>query len=151
AERLLRDCRTMGTMLRNLLEAAVASEVAERRELVNVEAVVRDAVARAHGVVESKGIEIVVGDLPSIGAEQQKIYHVFENLLSNACKYVGDKSNPRIEIGGKETPDGVEYYVRDNGVGIETSQLIRTFQLYHRAPDQMVGGQAQQGHGIGLA
>ncbi len=151
AERLLRDCRLMGTMLRNLLEAATASEVAERRELVSVDAVVRDAVARAHGVVESKGIDIVVGDLPPLEAQQQPMYHVFENLLSNACKYVGDKAAPRIEIGGRATADGVEYYVRDNGVGIEGSQLTRIFQLYHRAPDQVVAGQVQQGHGIGLA
>ena len=45
----------------------------------------------------------------------------------------------------------MQYYVRDNGVGIEPSQLSRIFQLYHRAPDQMVAGQLQQGHGIGLS
>lgn len=151
AERLLRDCRLMGTMLRNLLEAVTASEVAERRELVDVDTVVREAVARAHGVIETKGIEVVVGVLPPIEAEQQKIYHVFENLLSNACKYVGHNAHPRIEVGGTVTEDGIEYYVRDNGVGIEASQLQRIFQLYHRAPDQMVAGEVQQGHGIGLA
>ncbi len=151
AERLLRDCRLMSKMLRDLLEAAMASEVAERREIVSVDSVVREAVARAHGIVEGKGIEVVVGELPPVEAEQQKIYHVFENLLSNACKYVGDKPEPRIEVGGTETPTSVDYYVRDNGVGIESSQLNRIFQMYHRAPDQMVAGQIQQGHGIGLA
>ncbi len=151
AERLLRDCRLMGTMLRNLLEAVTASEVAEKRELVDVDAVVREAIARAHGAVEGKNIEIVIGELPPLSAEQQKIYHVFENLLSNACKYVGDKDAPRIEIGGAVHPSSVEYYVRDNGVGMEPSQLGRVFQLYHRAPEQMVAGVVQQGHGIGLA
>lgn len=151
AERLLRDCREMSKMLKDLLEAAMASEVAERRELVNVDSVVREAIARAHGVVESKGIEVVVGDLPPVEAAQQKIYHVFENLLSNACKYVGDKPHPRIEVGGAETATSVDYWVRDNGVGIDSTQLGRIFQMYHRAPDQVVAGQVQQGHGIGLA
>jgi signal transduction histidine kinase len=41
--------------------------------------------------------------------------------------------------------------VRDNGVGIDASQLSRIFLLYHRAPDQTVGGVVQQGYGIGLA
>jgi signal transduction histidine kinase len=151
ADRLLRDCRLMGTMLRNLLEAVTASKVADRREIVDVDAVVREAVARAHGAIEAKGIEVVVTPLPAVGAEPQKMYHVFENLLSNACKYVGQNPHPRIEIGGDEGQDGVSYYVRDNGVGIEESQLHRIFQLYHRAPNQMVGGEVQQGHGIGLA
>lgn len=151
AERLQGDCRLMAKMLRDLLEAVMQSAVAERRESVDVEAVVREAVARAHGAVEGKGIEVAVGELPPVNAEQQKIHHVFENLVSNACKYVGDKSSPRIEIGGELRNGSVRYYVRDNGVGIEPSQLNRIFQLYHRAPDQMVAGQLQQGHGIGLA
>jgi signal transduction histidine kinase len=151
ADRLLRDCRLMGTMLRNLLEAVTASEVAERREVVDVNTVVQEAVARAHGIIDAKGIEVVVASLPPIEAEQQKIYHVFENLLTNACKYVGSNPHPRIEVGGAVTKDSVEYFVRDNGVGVEASQLQRIFQLYHRAPDQLVAGVLQQGHGIGLA
>jgi signal transduction histidine kinase len=151
ADRLVRDCRSMTTMLRNLLEVANKTEVAECRQLVDVEAVVRDAVARAHGSIETKGIEVVIGKLPALSAEEQKIHHVFENLVSNACKYVGDKPSPRIEISGDTSNGGIEYVVRDNGVGIDGTQLARIFQLYHRAPDQVVGGVLQQGHGIGLA
>ena len=150
-ERLQRDCRLMATMLRNLLEVVTQSEVAERRELVNVAGVVSEAVGRAHAAVESKGIDVRVGDLPPMLAEEQKIYHVFENLVSNACKYVGDKPNPVIEVGGFVDHDSIEYFVRDNGVGIEPSQMGRIFQLYHRAPNQTVAGVVQQGHGIGLA
>ncbi len=151
AERLLRDCRLMSTMLRNLLEAVTKSEVADRREIVDVASVVREAVARVQGTVESKGIAIVLGDLPPVRAEQQKMYHVFENLVSNACKYVGDKPDPRVEIRGEMRDGGVEYIVQDNGIGIEQNQLGRIFQLYHRSPEQTVAGVVQQGHGIGLA
>jgi signal transduction histidine kinase len=150
-DRLQRDCRLMATMLRNLLEVVTQSEVAERRELVSVANVVSEAVGRAHVAVESKGIEIRVGDLPPMLAEEQKIYHVFENLLTNACKYVGDKPKPLIEIDGYVGIDSIEYFVRDNGVGIEPTQIGRIFQLYHRAPNQTVAGVVQQGHGIGLA
>lgn len=151
ADRLVRDCRSMTTMLRNLLEVVNKTEVAERREIVDVQAIVREAVARAHGAIENKGIEVVVGDLPRLSAEEQKIHHVFENLVTNACKYVGDKPEPRIEILGSTHNGSIEYVVRDNGVGIDSTQLSRIFQLYHRAPDQTVGGVVQQGHGIGLA
>lgn len=150
-DRLQRDCRLMATMLRNLLEVVTQSEVAERRELVNVASVVSEAVARSHVAVESKHIEIRVDELPPMLAEEQKMYHVFENLLTNACKYVGDKPNPLIEIGGFVGDDSIEYFVRDNGVGVEPSQMGRIFQLYHRAPNQVVAGVVQQGHGIGLA
>ena len=151
ADRLLRDCRLMATMLRNLLEVVNQTEVADRRERVDVEAVVQDAVARAHTAIEAKGIAVEIGSLPPLHAEQQKMLHVFENLVSNACKYVGDKASPRIEIGSQADNGIIDYYVRDNGIGIEPNQHHRIFQLYHRAPEQLVGGVAQQGHGIGLA
>jgi signal transduction histidine kinase len=150
-ERLVRDGRLMSTMLRNLLEVVNQTEVVERRERVDVASVVRDAVARAQSVIERKGIEVAIGDLPPVYAEQQKITHVFENLISNACKYVGDKQTAKISLRGEEGDGVVEYSVSDNGVGIEDSQLSRIFQLYHRAPDQDVGGEIQQGYGIGLA
>ncbi len=150
-DRIQRDCRLMATMLRNLLEVVTQSEVAERRELVNVAGVVNEAIGRAHGAVDGKGIDVRVGDLPPLLAEEQKMYHVFENLISNACKYVGDKPNPVIEVAGSVGPDTIEYFVRDNGVGIDPTQMGRIFQLYHRAPNQVVAGVVQQGHGIGLA
>lgn len=151
AERLVRDCRLMSTMLRNLLEVVSQTEVAERREVVDVAAVVQEAISRAQGVIESKHIEVTVGELPPVCAEQQKIAHVFENLINNACKYVGDKPAPHISLSGVEGERMIEYSVTDNGIGIDSGQLSRIFQLYHRAPDQEVAGEIQQGHGIGLA
>jgi signal transduction histidine kinase len=151
AGRLVRDCRLMASMLRDLLEVEKKTEVAERHEPVDVASVVREAIARVQNVVESKGIEIVIGDLPRVLADYQKIQHVFENVLNNACKYVGDKPRPRIEVGGTVENGRVEYFVRDNGIGIEATQMDRIFQLYHRAPEQTVAGVVQDGHGIGLA
>jgi signal transduction histidine kinase len=151
SERLVRDCRMMAGMLRDLLEAVTQAQVVHGRELVNVRAVVQEAVARAQTAIDGKGIEVTIGDLPSLHADRQKINHVFDNLLSNACKYVGDKPRPRVEITGTVHNGAIEYMVRDNGVGIEPNQISRIFQFYHRAPEQTVAGVVQQGHGIGLA
>jgi len=151
SEWVLRDCRLMAGMLRDLLEVVSQTQAVQRRELVDVRAVVQEAVARAQTAIDSKGIEVTIGDLPPLRADQQKMHHVFDNLVSNACKYVGDKPKPRIEIGGAVHNGAVEYVVRDNGVGIEPNQIGRIFQLYHRAPDQTVAGVVQHGHGIGLA
>ena len=151
ATRLQRDARTMATMLRDMLEVVMQTDSTQGREWVNVEEVVREALASAQPAIESKGIAVEIGCVPPVYAEPQKIRHVFENLITNACKYVGDKPAAAISIGGAESDGVVEYAVRDNGVGIEPTQLDRIFQLYHRAPDQVVAGVVQQGHGIGLA
>ncbi len=87
----------------------------------------------------------------SLLAEPAKIRHIFDNLIDNACKYVGENKPPRIEVGGSREGGQVTYFVRDNGIGIDTRQVGRIFQLYHRSPHQAVDGITQTGHGVGLA
>jgi signal transduction histidine kinase len=77
--------------------------------------------------------------------------HIFDNLLNNACKYVGDKKPAKIEVAGEASGSLVKFFVRDNGVGMDERQQARIFQLYHRGPVQQVEGAVQEGHGVGLA
>jgi signal transduction histidine kinase len=68
---------------------------------------------------------------------------VFENLIDNAIKYMGDQPNPRIEIGKRE--DDVTIYVKDNGIGIEPQFQAKIFGLFEKLDS------AVEGTGIGLA
>ena len=71
---------------------------------------------------------------------------VFSNLIGNAAKYLGDTADPRIEIGAIERDGAVEYYVRDNGIGIAPEYHARVFETFQRLKDVEV-----EGTGIGLA
>jgi signal transduction histidine kinase len=152
AAHLLEDGRTLSRMLEDLLLVFQQSDaggdvVAE----VDVAETVRDVLRRFRHRVEAKGIHVRVGRLPSVFAEASKIRHIFENLIDNATKYVGDKQPPTVEIEGETRGEMVRFVVRDNGIGLEERQLQRVFQIYHRAPNQTVVGHEQDGHGIGLA
>jgi signal transduction histidine kinase len=152
AGHLLEDGRTLSRMLEDLLQVFQQSdETGEERSWVDVAATVREVLRRLRHRIEAKGIEVRVGSLPPVFAEASKIRHIFENLIDNATKYVGDKMPPRVEIEGERRGDMVRFVVRDNGIGLEERQRVRVFQIYHRAPQQEVGGEYQEGHGIGLA
>ena len=152
AGNLLEDGRTMSRMLEDLLLLFRHTEGAGvRSEWVDVDAVVRQAFRQVQYQVEAKGIEVAVGPLPSVFAETQKMRHIFDNLINNACKYVGDKQPAKIEVGGSAHDSVVTFFVRDNGVGLDERQQARVFQLYHRSPTQEVAGVQQEGHGVGLA
>jgi signal transduction histidine kinase len=152
AENLLEDGRTMSRMLEDLLLLFRHTEGSgARAEWVDVDAVVRQSLRQLQYQVEAKRIEILVEPLPSVFAETQKIRHIFDNLLNNACKYVGDKRPAKIEVSGSASGALVKYVVRDNGVGLDERQRARIFQLYHRSPVQEVEGVVQEGHGVGLA
>src|SRR5690606_8817897 len=149
---LLEDGRTMSRMLEDLLLLFRHTEGAgTRREWVDVEAVVRQAVRQMQYLIEAKNIEVIIGPLPSVFAETQKIRHIFDNLINNACKHVGDKKPARLEVGGSAHDSVVTFFVKDNGIGLDERQQERICQLYHRSPTQEVAGVAQEGHGVGLA
>lgn len=152
ADNVLEDGRTMSRMLEDLLLLFRHTEGAgTRAEWVDVDGVVRQSLRQLQYQVEAKRIEVSVGPLPSVFADTQKMRHIFDNLLNNACKYVGDKKPARIDVGGEVNGSTVKFFVRDNGVGMDERQRARIFQLYHRGPVQDVGGEVQDGHGVGLA
>ncbi len=71
---------------------------------------------------------------------------VIQNLIDNACKFMGDQTHPRIEIGlyGYEDEKPV-FYVMDNGIGIDLIHHDRIFGLFNKLDAN------SEGTGIGLA
>ncbi len=72
---------------------------------------------------------------------------IFKNILDNAVKY--SSGTPQIEVKAQPLGAGLlEITVRDQGIGIERSQLKRVFLRFHRAPDARV--KERSGSGLGL-
>ncbi len=67
------------------------------------------------------------------------------NLLANAVKFT--PPGGRIEVGTRATPDAVEFWVSDTGVGIAPDYLVRVFERFYKTDPSRAGG----GTGLGLA
>ena len=78
-------------------------------------------------------------------AEPQRLTEVFQNLIANATKFMGDQSQPLIEVGARVQDNWVQCYVTDNGIGIEPEYQERVFQLFERLDT------STQGTGVGLS
>ncbi len=68
---------------------------------------------------------------PVVLASRTRLIELFSNLISNAIKY-NDKIEKRIEVGYLDNAEFHEFYVKDNGMGIESQYLERIFELFER-------------------
>jgi len=71
----------------------------------------------------------IANELPTMVFERTRIIQVFENLLSNAVKYM-DKPQGQIRVGCADRGEIWEFYVADNGPGIEERYFERIFQMF---------------------
>jgi two-component system sensor histidine kinase KdpD len=87
----------------------------------------------------------VRGDLPIVIGEETYVEQVVRNLLTNAAKY----SDPPTPIGVVAEAVGQEVVVRvlDEGIGIDTADAERAFDLFYRARSVT---KVASGAGIGL-
>ena len=79
--------------------------------------------------------------LPVIDCDRMRVEIIFHNLILNAIKY-NDKAEKTVEIGCNTSVNPVEFYVRDNGIGIPTNYQEHVFQLFRRlhGSDEFGGG-----------
>jgi chemotaxis family two-component system sensor kinase Cph1 len=84
-------------------------------------------------------------DMPTVTGDRPRLREVFENLLGNAAKFMGDQLHPRVEIGVRYNEVQAVIYVRDNGIGIAPQYQEKVFDLFEKLDA------VTEGTGIGLA
>lgn len=86
----------------------------------------------------------VIGDLPSIRADANKITWVLTNLVSNALRYVNRGGH--IQLTAHRIGPNVHLCVRDDGPGIPPEYQSKIFEKFVQMKGQDAGGT-----GLGLA
>jgi signal transduction histidine kinase len=136
----------MRRLLDELLELSRIGRLTNPPEEASFEAIVREAIELVRGRIEARGVEVVITpDLPIVHGDRARLVEVIQNLVDNACKFMGDQPQPRIEIGARQNGDEPVFYVRDNGIGIDPQYQDRIFGLFDKLDPQ------SEGTGVGLA
>lgn len=98
-------------------------------------------------LIHRRAVFRVIGELPPIVCDRERIKWLFTELTTNALKF-NKAISPTVEIGVQtDDPAIYTFYVKDNGIGIDARSHESVFRPFHRAPD----AQAFPGIGIGLA
>jgi len=108
-----------------------------------------EAVESFQEKARAQGIELQVENSTEalVDADREAIHQVFSNLIDNAIKYAA--SGGRVVLGAQPAEYGVQFYVRDFGVGIPSEHLPRLFERFYRV--DKARSRESGGTGLGLA
>ncbi len=136
----------MGNMLDELLEMSRIGRIVNPPVRVTFRELVEEAQSAVAGRIADRGAEVRVGNEPlTLFGDRQRLVEIWQNLIENAAKFMGDQAAPCIDIGVKPAGRKTVFFVRDNGMGIDPRYHEKVFGLFERLD------QKSEGTGIGLA
>ncbi len=149
-----RQVRHMARLLDDLLDVSRISrgKIELLRETIDTSALTREVVDdhlesfRAAGL----GLDLAVGAEPLfVHADRTRLAQVIGNLLSNALKFSDRGQSVHVCVDLDESAESVVLTVRDEGMGIEPSLLVRMFKPFEQADTSLA--RHRGGLGLGLA
>ena len=136
--------------MRNLVQALLALSRAGRSamqpELLDIDECVDRALDALEVRLRETGAEIERDPLPQIIGDRTMITQLYQNLLSNAMKFI-DQESPLIRVTAESKGEDLILGVKDNGIGIKKEFFDKIFQPMKR----LHGRSEYEGSGIGLA
>ncbi|NSW90777.1 MAG: HAMP domain-containing protein [Firmicutes bacterium] len=156
AERFLRVIDTeadrMTRLVKDLLQLSSLDNKQTKWNMKEVSFVdiVKSSVNRMEIEAKNKGHELecyVIGEIPPIKADKDRMEQVILNLLSNAIKYTPENGKISVYIG--KTYTEVYAKVIDNGIGIPEEDLPRIFERFYRV--DKARSREMGGTGLGLS
>jgi two-component system phosphate regulon sensor histidine kinase PhoR len=119
------------------------------KEKVNIHELIEEAVGNLAPLIAEKktqlNMDLEAGD-PYLMADKDYLLIVIINLIDNAIKY---SKQPSIVVSTKNESNRILFTVKDNGAGIEKSQLKKIFNKFTRVNNGET--YAAKGFGLGLS
>ena len=108
--------------------------------------IVREALVLVAGRIDERGALVTITEKPVLlYGDRVRLVEVFQNLVDNAVKFMGEQKEPLVEIGAEKKNGDIVCFVRDNGMGIDPRFRDKLFGLFEKLNSGM------EGSGIGLA
>ncbi|MEL7037257.1 MAG: ATP-binding protein [Cyanobacteria bacterium J06592_8] len=136
--------RRMSDLIDGVLQYSQVGRVREQKTDVDLNQVVAEAI---DAIAPPEDIPILVEtELPVVFVERTRIQQVFQNLMSNGVKYMG-QSKGLIKISHLQTDGYWQFSVMDTGKGIEERHFEKIFEIFQT----LAPSDCSENTGVGLA
>ncbi|MFO8155332.1 MAG: CBS domain-containing protein [Pseudomonadota bacterium] len=140
--------RRMDAMITALLEYSRVGRKTQEKRHQPTRAALDEALEFLEPTLrETDALVEIRGEWPEWRISHDELVRLFQNLLSNALKYMPEGVQPVVTVDSRVANDGWHVAVTDNGIGIEPSQRERLFKVFARLHTET----EYQGTGVGLA
>ncbi len=146
-QRIDNSAHRMCELVEDLLNFSRLTRVELREQKVDLSAMVSGIAAELTARDPDRQAEFVVAPGLEVWGDATLLRAAMLNLMENAWKFTRKHATTRIEFGMTDTPQGLAYFVRDDGAGFDMADAVRLFnpfQRLHQSSDF-------EGTGIGLA
>lgn len=147
-ERIQKNASRLNEMVQDVLQFSRLSQKAPQLEIVSLIQVLNNIKVESFFRLNEKKISLKIAeDLPEVKLDSEEISIIFQNLIDNAIKYIGDTREPEIEVGWEKRPRFYVFWVGDNGPGVREKTHDLLFNMFERADST----KEIEGTGVGLA
>lgn len=150
--RLQRESARLGELVSQIIELSrlQSSDPMLSREVVDVEEIVDEAVARTRASAEGRGVSLIRTAMPPawVLGDRWQLMDAVVNLVQNAINYSDENARVAVAVAQvhDEEADWVEIKVTDNGIGISLEDQERIFERFYRVDY----GRSRESGGTGL-
>jgi light-regulated signal transduction histidine kinase (bacteriophytochrome) len=140
------NARKMSQLIDDLLNFSRLSRRGLAKSTINTSEVVDTICNELKEAHTNRSIEFKIQPLPNVSADGM-IKQVWENLISNAVKYSGQRENAVVEIKAENKAGEIIFSVSDNGAGFDMRYANKLFGVFQR----LHSDEEFEGTGVGLA
>jgi signal transduction histidine kinase len=148
-EHILKAASRLEALIRDLLAYTRAAEMTGLEPaFANGNEALKAALANLSAAIEEAGATVSISgsELPNVAIAEVHLAQILQNLIGNAIKYRG-QSPPDVRVGAVRRNDQWEFFVTDNGIGIDEDYKEQIFGIFRR----LHNANEYSGTGIGLA
>lgn len=146
----------LGSVIKDLLDLARndIEALSIQHEAVDIQEVLREAVAQVNASANERGISVhsdFLDGQPKVSGDPQRLRQLFTLVLDNAVQYSHTGDRVAVKTRKNINSEGYAIWqleVQDQGIGIEPHELPRVFERKFRG--EKAKAQREDGSGLGL-
>jgi len=137
----------MSSMINGLLDYSRVTTRGSEFDTVDTESIVEGIISDLDVMCEEEDGTITYDSLPTVSADSDQLWQVFQNLVKNALEHSGEDP-VEISISATEDEEHYTFVVEDDGPGIDPYLQDDIFNMFESGENFQTQGEAK---GIGLA